>query len=989
MNGETPETQDHFPPVERRRVAVLGGGIAALTTVAALTEDPGWRTKYDITVYQMGWRVGGKGASGRDPDNADRIEEHGLHIWFGFYENAFRLMRQLYAELGREPSEPMATWQDAFKPHSTVVLQEHVDGLWKQWAMEMPLHDGLPGDGGPESTPSDWVRGLLDASRRMIRMFFAYGIISGYNGTEESLVRNIGRASATSLMMLLNLADKASNGTAEFFGRMLPFGSGETAAAVRRSRQVFSKALQGRFEKNDDMRRLWIILDLTLTVLYGILKDRVLERGFDSIDHVDFIEWLEHHGASQMTTRSAPVRAVYDLAFAYEDGDVHRPNFAAGTTLRGYLRGLFSYKGAFMWKMQAGMGDIVFTPLYEVLRRRGVQFKFFHKVEHLGLCEEKKSVRTIRIARQATVLHGDYQPLVDVKGLPCWPDRPLYDQLAEGAELLERGIDLESSWSPWQPVEVLTLEQGRDFDEIVLGISIAALPAICAEIIASSRAWQRMVENVKTVQTLASQMWFAPGSRQMGYSAPTQRDEDPIQGAYVEPIDTWADLTHLVDAENWPAGQRPGHIGYFCGPLDQPGPLPAPSDHEFPEREKARVKAMFKEFLERDAAHLWPRAVDSETGAWRWDLLIDLQGRSGPARLEAQYFRANVEPTERYVMSVKGSTRYRLKADESGLDNLFLTGDWTDNGFNSGCIEAAVMSGLLCARAVSGEPVFVSGEIRFSESMNSWNEQYTVLRECPNCGIESALIEWVDPTLPPGAAADTTCRFCGRKERGGVLVEPGRKFGDSAEALSVLSAWSKQEGTANTEIFSRSNFRGLSAREVAQRVVLQRPTATSFASLSWLVEEKEGQAVPAAPAAGATCESASSRALVAARALASVALADGIVTCEETTFINRFLDESGFPAMQPEDLRPWLPTDLACPVERDAFIETLLGLAWADRTLSPREWDVIRQFAVAWAFPLDRLEQLNASFELTHAPLVRRLWANLRKLVGAESMDPA
>ena len=24
---------------------------------------------------------------------ADRIEEHGLHLWMGFYENAFRLMR--------------------------------------------------------------------------------------------------------------------------------------------------------------------------------------------------------------------------------------------------------------------------------------------------------------------------------------------------------------------------------------------------------------------------------------------------------------------------------------------------------------------------------------------------------------------------------------------------------------------------------------------------------------------------------------------------------------------------------------------------------------------------------------------------------------------------------------------------------------------------------------------------------------------------------
>ena len=50
------------------------------------------RDRYDVTVYQPGWRLGGKGASGRGP--ADRVEEHGLHVWMGFYENAFALMRR-------------------------------------------------------------------------------------------------------------------------------------------------------------------------------------------------------------------------------------------------------------------------------------------------------------------------------------------------------------------------------------------------------------------------------------------------------------------------------------------------------------------------------------------------------------------------------------------------------------------------------------------------------------------------------------------------------------------------------------------------------------------------------------------------------------------------------------------------------------------------------------------------------------------------------
>jgi uncharacterized protein with NAD-binding domain and iron-sulfur cluster len=53
-----------------------------------------------ITVYQRGWRPpppppGGKGAPAR---RARPIEEQGLHIWLGSYENAFTLLRACYDE---------------------------------------------------------------------------------------------------------------------------------------------------------------------------------------------------------------------------------------------------------------------------------------------------------------------------------------------------------------------------------------------------------------------------------------------------------------------------------------------------------------------------------------------------------------------------------------------------------------------------------------------------------------------------------------------------------------------------------------------------------------------------------------------------------------------------------------------------------------------------------------------------------------------------
>jgi uncharacterized protein with NAD-binding domain and iron-sulfur cluster len=77
---------------QKRRIAILGGGVAGMAAAFGITESPNWQDHYEITVYQLGWRLGGKGASGRSSDAYKRIQEHGLHVWGGFYENAFALV---------------------------------------------------------------------------------------------------------------------------------------------------------------------------------------------------------------------------------------------------------------------------------------------------------------------------------------------------------------------------------------------------------------------------------------------------------------------------------------------------------------------------------------------------------------------------------------------------------------------------------------------------------------------------------------------------------------------------------------------------------------------------------------------------------------------------------------------------------------------------------------------------------------------------------
>jgi uncharacterized protein with NAD-binding domain and iron-sulfur cluster len=58
------------------------------------------------------------------PGMGRRIEEHGVHVWSGLYDNAFRMIRQVYGEAGRAPDAPLAGWRDAFLPSDFIALQD-------------------------------------------------------------------------------------------------------------------------------------------------------------------------------------------------------------------------------------------------------------------------------------------------------------------------------------------------------------------------------------------------------------------------------------------------------------------------------------------------------------------------------------------------------------------------------------------------------------------------------------------------------------------------------------------------------------------------------------------------------------------------------------------------------------------------------------------------------------------------------------------------
>ncbi|MBC7609041.1 MAG: NAD(P)-binding protein [Polaromonas sp.] len=101
-------------------------------------------SKYDITLYQIGWRLGGKCATARGP-NA-RIEEHGIHGFLGSCYNALPLMVDCYKALDRPAGVPLATFDEAFKPGSFVLMWEFIDGNLKRWPFTAPTNSLSPDD---------------------------------------------------------------------------------------------------------------------------------------------------------------------------------------------------------------------------------------------------------------------------------------------------------------------------------------------------------------------------------------------------------------------------------------------------------------------------------------------------------------------------------------------------------------------------------------------------------------------------------------------------------------------------------------------------------------------------------------------------------------------------------------------------------------------------------------------------------------------------
>jgi len=704
-------TVNEDQPSEKTRVAILGGGPAALTTAYWLSSEPELREQYDVTVYQMGWRLGGKGASGRGENG--RIEEHGLHLIFGFYDNFHTMMRRCYDALGRPAGHPLARWRQAFHPRDIGTEEQHFRGQWHTWQIVFPGNGRVPGSGGALLAPWTYLGMALEVFVSVVfgwRAGYWLGqklhprdevwedqpdppIESGDSVWARALIAFI-RFSVLVMTRVIRFVRTR----ARWLVSMLKWVRGGGWQFVKRIASL-----------NATTHRTWLTLDMLVAFTVGFLVDELLLPGnLERIDQYDFRDWLARHGAHPETLETPMAMTMYDAAFSFVDGDPKRPSVAAGTAVRGLLRAALTYKGSVYYRMQAGMGDTVFGPLYLVLKERGVKFEFFHKVEALELSDDRSRVERVRLVEQAQLRHPNrgYVPLTTIAHLECWPSEPLYEQLKDGDTL--RDIDLESYYS--RPVgETKWLHADRDFDKVLFGIPIGAVPYVCKELVENDAKpqWKRMVEHVRSVPTLSFQLWLKRPLAELGWTKPA-----PLLSLFVDPYNTWADMSQVIPREKWPKALEPRAIEYYTGPGSGPAfALPPCDDPGIDRKAKEEAKEAALTYLRENITTLLPDAVDPRNPpSIAWGLLVDPSNGFGEERFDAQYWRKNGGPSERCTVALPGTNQFRMAAGATGYPNLFVTGDWTDDGTQLAYMEGTITSGILSARALAGRRFPIIGE---------------------------------------------------------------------------------------------------------------------------------------------------------------------------------------------------------------------------------------------------------------------------------------
>lgn len=710
------------------RVAVLGGGISGLSTAHELSRTPELRARFEVTVHQMGFRLGGKVASGRNRALGLRNEEHGLHVWFGFYENTFRLAQEVYDVWERPPGCPFRGVWDFVKPQRHGVFGHPVDGVYRTVGIHFPRSCDVPGDGSVTPTFLGLVTGVLDGARVLL------GLLSSDGGrtTERRSPRlrrllwpdgggplwaGPGETDPALLQTLHRRLSRLAHFLSETFTTMPAERRLALAARAHRLLAEAHPRISGALDRvthGDPARRpLHHFVDTTFAFLRGLTnaKDGIASDGdLDRINDRDFRAWLVENGCSEETARESPwIAAAYDSSFQFLGSDRARPAFEAGTAARYAIRGYLFYKHAPGYVIDAGMGEALIAPLYETLRARGVRFELFHRLERMELSADRRRLARLHFARQARSRGGAYEPLFTHGGLRCWPTEPDWDQLEDGEAQRARGVDFESRWSPPAEDTPEVLEVGADFDVAVVALPLGSIRpdadgrTPCGEWLEAAPRVRAAAEGINLQSSIAAQIWFTRDMPELGWA------HRPAVIAWAPPLGIWCDMTPTIAHEAWPVDDTPRSVAYLCGVGAAGAEQASSSDRGAPGRARRRAIDEITAQLAEHGAAMWPGAATPD-GGFDWDVLHDPADREGPLRVEAQLVKVNAEPWDLCDGAAPGNGELRLHAHESGLANVALAGTWTRTSIGTAAIETAIMSGMAAARALGASERAIVGE---------------------------------------------------------------------------------------------------------------------------------------------------------------------------------------------------------------------------------------------------------------------------------------
>ena len=512
----------------RRQVAVLGAGPSGLAAAFALTKTG----RFDVHVYQMGWRAGGKCATGRDQSDY-RSLQNGSHYLFGCYHNSFSLIRQAYAVLGSSDDpdkECFGRLEEEFESRNLLVgVQRYrrdpdvvpVDGA--PWYRYMPQNMASPGDDAKLPTKFDWAIIIFQFALGFGIDLCALLLSSIYNGLffrhsgperfvglrvclwlfpldpfDRSLRARLMRAPLWPIRWLFNgffwLLSKVLHAFSYITVLLLP---ARLRAGFRRTfswignrllwfvrastKWLLLASLRLPTTGSNAVQRSLILSDLAVTLLVGYFRDGLNRPGgFERIDREDFKAWLTRHGAHEDTVESSLITTWYDAVISYKNGDKEHPECSAGVAVQSMLRALLTYKGAFAYQMRAEVGDSFIAPVVKALETLGVQFHFYTRVKHVVVSPEARRVKRIELDVQCEH-HGLGAEFMNVKDRrfpkrerrKSWPAKPLH---CEACAALDPALDSYYSAHYVAKRTLLAREEAPAGTGEVFDLVVAALP---------------------------------------------------------------------------------------------------------------------------------------------------------------------------------------------------------------------------------------------------------------------------------------------------------------------------------------------------------------------------------------------------------------------------------------------------------------------------------------------------------------------------------